>query len=64
MSKKKIRSDCDRLECGETEKMFAGINSGTRSFNKRVEISSAVEEWFCPVDLNLEKMKLMMLTRL
>ena len=35
--------------------MFAGINSGTWSFNKRVEISSAVEEWFCPVDLNLEK---------
>ena len=24
MSKKKIRSDFDRLECGETEKMFAG----------------------------------------
>ena len=49
MSKKKIRSDFDRLECGETEKMFAE----TWSFNQRVEISSAVEEWFFPVDLNL-----------
>ena len=29
-----------------------------------MEISSAVEEWFCPVDLNLEKMKLMMQTHL
>ena len=64
MSKKKIRSDFDRLECSETEKMFAGINSGTWSFNKSVEISSAVEEWFYPVDLNLEKMKLMMQTHL
>ena len=46
MSKKKIRSDFDRHECSETEKMFAGINSGTWSFNKSVEISSLVEEWF------------------
>ena len=39
MSKQKIRSDFNRLECGKTEKIFAG----TWSFNKRVEISSSVE---------------------
>ena len=39
MSKRKIWSDFNRLECGKTEKIFAG----TWSFNKRVEISSSVE---------------------
>ena len=39
MSKRKIWSDFNRLECGKTEKIFAG----TGSFNKRVEISSSVE---------------------
>ena len=39
MSKQKIWSDFNRLECGKTEKIFAG----TWSFNKRVEISSSVE---------------------
>ena len=39
MSQRKIWSDFNRLECGKTEKMFAG----TWSFNKRVEISSSVE---------------------
>ena len=39
MSKRKIWSDFNRLECGKTEKIFAG----TWSFNKRGEISSSVE---------------------
>ena len=39
MSKRKIWNDFNGLECGKTEKIFAG----TRSFNKRVEISSSVE---------------------
>ena len=39
MSKQKIWSDFNRLECGKTEKIFAG----TWSFKKRVEISSSVE---------------------
>ena len=39
MSKRKIWSDFNHLECGKTEKIFAG----TGSFNKRVEISSSVE---------------------
>ena len=53
MSKKKIRSDFNRLKCGKTELIFAA----KWSFNKRADVSSAVEEWFCPVDLNLEKNK-------
>ena len=39
MSKQKIWSDLNRLECGKAEKIFAG----TWSFNKRVEISSSVD---------------------
>jgi len=39
MSKQKIWSDFNRLECGKTENIFAG----TWSFNKRIEISSSVE---------------------
>ena len=39
MSKQKIWSDFNRLECGETEKIFAG----TWSFNQRVEILSSFE---------------------
>ena len=39
MSKRKIWSAFNRLECGKTEKIF----SGTWSFNKRVEISSSFE---------------------
>ena len=39
MSKQKIWTEFNRLECGKTEKIFAG----TWSFNKRVEISSSVE---------------------
>ena len=35
MSKQKIWSEFNRLECGKTEKIFAG----TWSFNKRIEIS-------------------------
>ena len=41
----------------QQEKIFAG----TWSFNKRVS-PLQLKEWFCPVDLNLEKMKLMMQT--
>ena len=55
MSKQKIRSDFDRLEYGETEKIFAGINSGTWSFNKRLEISSAVERMVLPGGSKLGK---------
>ena len=40
MSKRKIWSDFNRLECGiKTEKIF----TGTWSFNKHVQISSSVE---------------------
>ena len=39
MSKQKIWSDFNCLECGKTEKIFAGA----WSFNKHVEISSSVE---------------------
>ena len=39
MSKQKIQSEFNRLECGKTEKTFAG----TRSFNKREEFSCLVE---------------------
>ena len=39
MSKQKIWSDFNRLQCGKTEKIFAG----TWSFKKCVEISSSVE---------------------
>ena len=55
MSKQKIRSDFDRLEYGETEKIFAGINSGTWSFNKRLEIFSAVEGMVLPCGSKLGK---------
>ena len=37
MSKQKIWSDFNSLECGKTEKIFAG----TWTFNKRVEIFSS-----------------------
>ena len=39
MLKQKIWSDFNRLQCGKTEKIFAG----TWSFKKYVEISSSVE---------------------
>ena len=55
MSKQKIRSDFDRLEYGETEEIFAGINSGTWNFNKRLEISSAVEGMVLPCGSKLGK---------
>ena len=51
MSKRKIWSDFNRLECGKTEKIFAG----TGSFNKRVEISSSVEKMVLPGGSKLEE---------
>ena len=63
MSKQKIRSDFDRLEYGKTERIVAGIipeyGVSTSAWK-----SLQLREWFCPVDLNLEKMKLMMQTHL
>ena len=58
MSKQKIWTEFNRLECGKTEKIFAG----TWSFNKRVEISSSVERMVLQggSKLDLKKMKLMM----
>ena len=44
MSKQKIRSDFNCLENGKTEKIYAG----TCSFNKGMEISSAVERMVLP----------------
>ena len=38
------------------KKLFAEINSKTWSFNKHMEISSAVERMLLVVDLSLEKM--------
>ena len=51
MSKQKIWSDFNRVECGKTEKIFAG----TRSFNKRVEISSLVERMVLHAGSKLEE---------
>ena len=51
MWKQKIGGDFNRLECGKTEKTFAG----TRSFKKRVEISSSVERMVLHGGSKLEK---------
>ena len=51
MSKKEIWSDFNCLECGKTEKIFAG----TWSFNTRVEISSSVERMVFHGGSKLEK---------
>ena len=61
MSKRKIWSDFNRLECViKTEKIFAG----TWSFNKHVQISSSVERMVLQGGLHLKKMKQMMQTHL
>ena len=51
MSKQKIRSDFNCPECGKTEKMCAG----KWSFNKRMEIASAVERTVLPTRSKLSK---------
>ena len=51
MSKQKIWSYFNHLQCGKTEKIFAG----TWSFNKSVEISSSVERMFLHGGSKLEK---------
>ena len=51
MSKRKIWSDFNRLECGKQKKIFAG----TWSFNKRLEISSSVEKMVLPGGSKLEE---------
>ena len=60
MSKQKIRSDFDRLEYGKTEKIVAGIIPEYGVSTSAWKSPLQLREWFCPVDLNLEKMKLMM----
>ena len=64
MSKQKTRSDFDRLKYGKTEKIFAGIIPEYGVSTSAWKSPLQLREWFCPVDLNLEKMKLMMQTRL
>ena len=51
MLKQKIWSDFNRLQCGKTEKIFAG----TLSFKKCVEISSSVERKVLPNGSKLGK---------
>ena len=55
MSKQKIRSDFDHLKYSETKKIFAGINCGTWSFIKRVEISFVVIRMVLPGGSKLVK---------
>ena len=64
MSKQKIRSDFDWLEYGKTEKIVAGIIPEYGVSTSAWKSPLQLREWFCPVDLNLEKMKLMMQTHL
>ena len=55
------KQNFDRLECGKTEKIFAG----TWSFNKRVDISSLAERTDFYGESKLEKkIKLMIQTHL
>ena len=51
MSKRKIWSDFNRLECGKREKNIRR----TWSFNKRLEISSSVEKMVLPGGSKLEE---------
>ena len=54
MSKQKIRSDFDRLEYGNTKNSCRKY-SGIWSFNKCMEISSAVERMVLPSGYKLGK---------
>ena len=64
MSKQKIRSDFGRLEYGKTERIVAEIIPEYGVSTSAWKSPLQLREWFWPVDLNLEKMKLMMQTHL
>ena len=55
MSKEKIKSDFDRLEYGKIEKIFAGIIPEYGVSASAWKSPLQLREWFCAMDLNLEK---------
>ena len=55
MSELKFWSDFNRPYCGKTESYSPEHGVSTRTWKSPVQL----KEWFCTMDLNLKKMKLM-----